>query len=112
MIGTLSSMTHLSLVTQQEEEAFIVIPSTFTYASDWVSGQTGFGHGGVGRQVESSPSVPTVYHVETRLPNGSLHYFLISDQSEISLVTSGCGNKPPQPCERDCDPSSVAGNVH
>ena len=71
MIGTPYSMTHSSLVAQQEEDAFIVIPNTFSDANDWVSGQTGFGRGVVGdRQVESSPSLPTVYHVETSLPNG------------------------------------------
>ena len=70
MIGTPSSVTHALPILQPEEELLIVIPNTFTDANDWVSGQTGFGQGGAGdRQVEGSPSLPTVYHVETRLPH-------------------------------------------
>ena len=70
MIGTPFSMTHSSLIMQQEEEAVFVIPKAFTDADEWVSGQTGFGQGGAGdRQVNGSASLPRVYHVETRLPN-------------------------------------------
>jgi len=54
-----------------DEERFVVIPSTSTYANEWTMGCTGFSPGTAeDRQVEGSPTTPTIYHVETRLPNG------------------------------------------
>ena len=59
-----------------DEEGFVVIPSTFTYAHEWTMGCTGFTPGTVEyRQVEGSPSTPTTYHAETRLPNENQHYY-------------------------------------
>ena len=85
----------------------------FHYANDWVCSQTGFCHGGAGDwQVESSPNLPTVYHVETRLPNGKPALLHDMGQLETWLVMSGCGSKQQPPYERHSDPSSVAGNVH
>ena len=53
-----------------DEEGFVVIPRTFTYANAWTMGCAGFTPGTVADcQVEGSPSTPTIYHVETRLPN-------------------------------------------
>ena len=56
----------------ESETGFVVIPSTFTDANDWVVGQTGFRADATAgdRQVDGNSAVPRIYHVETRLPNG------------------------------------------
>ena len=51
------------------DRGYVVIPSSFTDANEWVTVNTGFSQGPVGdRQVEGQAPCPTVYHVETRIP--------------------------------------------
>ena len=53
------------------DRGYVVIPSSFTDANEWVTGNPGFSQGPAGdRQVESQVPCSTIYHVETRLPNG------------------------------------------
>jgi hypothetical protein len=53
------------------DRGYVVIPSSFTDANEWVTGNIGFSQGPAGdRQVESQVPSCTLYHVETRLPNG------------------------------------------
>ena len=48
-----------------------MLPNTFSDANEWITGYTGFQREVTGnRQVESASPNPTIYHVETRLPNG------------------------------------------
>ena len=51
---------------------FVVVPSSFSDANDWVVGQTGFGSEAAtgDRTGDGSSFAPRIYHAETRLPNG------------------------------------------
>ena len=75
-IGTPVSSPSAGVASTSEYEydtdrGYVVIPSSFTDANEWGTGSTGFSHGPAGdRQVEGQVPSPTVYHVETRLPNG------------------------------------------
>ena len=54
-----------------EGSTYVVLPNTFSDANEWITGYTGFQREATGnRQVESASPNPTIYHVETRLPNG------------------------------------------
>ena len=67
-----SPSQHHELSSSADEEGrYAVLPNTFSDANEWVIGCTGFQHEVTGhRQVNSASSSPTIYHVETRLPNG------------------------------------------
>ena len=75
-------------------------------------GCTGFIHGTVeDRQVEGSPSTPTICHVETRLPHDKPALLLDIGSVGIWPAMNGYANKPLWPYGPDCDMNSDAESV-